>query len=56
MSNGKSLKAVAYGEVLWDVFTNEKKIGGAPIRVDLLKNKLMEKIVLDTNLLRFHVL
>ncbi|MCV9927855.1 carbohydrate kinase [Flavobacterium sp. LS1R49] len=35
MSNGKNLKAVAYGEVLWDVFGNEKKIGGAPLNVAL---------------------
>lgn len=35
MNNGKSLKAAAYGEVLWDVFENEKKIGGAPLNVAL---------------------
>ena len=35
MNNGKNLKAVAYGEVLWDVFDNEKKIGGAPLNVAL---------------------
>lgn len=35
MNNGKSLKAIAYGEVLWDVFDNEKKIGGAPLNVAL---------------------
>lgn len=35
MNNGKTLKAVAYGEVLWDVFANEKKIGGAPLNVAL---------------------
>lgn len=35
MNNGKKLKAVAYGEVLWDVFGNEKKIGGAPLNVAL---------------------
>jgi len=35
MNNGKSLKAVAYGEVLWDVFATEKKIGGAPLNVAL---------------------
>ncbi|MFH6935013.1 carbohydrate kinase [Flavobacterium sp. FlaQc-30] len=33
MSNIKKLKAVAYGEVLWDVFVNERKIGGAPLNV-----------------------
>jgi len=31
----KSFKAVCYGEVLWDVFGNEKKIGGAPLNVAL---------------------
>lgn len=35
MNNGKNLKAVAYGEVLWDIFGNEKKIGGAPLNVAL---------------------
>lgn len=35
MNNIKKLKAVAYGEVLWDVFDNEKKIGGAPLNVAL---------------------
>ena len=35
MNKGKNLKAVAYGEVLWDVFGTEKKIGGAPLNVAL---------------------
>jgi fructokinase len=35
MDNRKNLKAAAYGEVLWDVFANEKKIGGAPLNVAL---------------------
>ncbi|WP_426092847.1 carbohydrate kinase family protein [Flavobacterium sp. DSR3-2] len=35
MNNGYKLKAVAYGEVLWDVFDNEKQIGGAPLNVAL---------------------
>lgn len=35
MDNGKNLKAVAFGEVLWDVFGDEKKIGGAPLNVAL---------------------
>ncbi|MCV9928588.1 carbohydrate kinase [Flavobacterium sp. LS1R49] len=35
MNNRKRLKAVSYGEVLWDVFGNEKKIGGAPLNVAL---------------------
>lgn len=35
MNKVKKLKAVAYGEVLWDIFGNEKKIGGAPLNVAL---------------------
>lgn len=35
MNNDISLKAVAYGEVLWDVFEDNKKIGGAPLNVAL---------------------
>lgn len=35
MNNKKNLKAVAYGEVLWDVFGDQKKIGGAPLNVAL---------------------
>lgn len=35
MNNDKKLKAVAFGEVLWDIFDNEKKIGGAPLNVAL---------------------
>lgn len=35
MNHIKKLKAVAYGEVLWDVFDHEKKIGGAPLNVAL---------------------
>ncbi|MEO7975579.1 carbohydrate kinase [Flavobacterium sp.] len=35
MNKVKNLKAVAYGEVLWDVFGSEKKIGGAPLNVAL---------------------
>jgi fructokinase len=39
MKNRKDLRAIAYGEVLWDVFSNEKKIGGAPLNVALrMKN------------------
>lgn len=40
MSNEKKLKAIAYGEVLWDVFINEKKIGGAPLNVALRMRSL----------------
>lgn len=35
MNQNKNLKAVAYGEVLWDVFLDKKKIGGAPLNVAL---------------------
>ncbi|SHH75845.1 carbohydrate kinase family protein [Flavobacterium defluvii] len=40
MNNEKKLKAIAYGEVLWDVFDNEKKIGGAPLNVALRMKSL----------------
>jgi fructokinase len=40
MNIGKNLKAVCYGEVLWDVFANEKKIGGAPLNVALRMQSL----------------
>jgi fructokinase len=33
--NSKKVRAVAYGEVLWDVFENKKMIGGAPLNVAL---------------------
>jgi fructokinase len=33
MTTIKKLKAVAFGEVLWDVFTDKKKLGGAPLNV-----------------------
>lgn len=35
MDKGNKLKAVAFGEVLWDVFPTHKKIGGAPLNVAL---------------------
>ena len=35
MYNEGKLNAVCYGEVLWDVFANDKKIGGAPLNVAL---------------------
>ena len=40
MNNDKKLKAVAFGEILWDVFDNEKKIGGAPLNVALRMKSL----------------
>lgn len=40
MKNKKELKAVCFGEVLWDVFPTHKKIGGAPLNVALRMNSL----------------
>jgi len=40
MNNNKSLKAVSYGEVLWDVFPDDKRIGGAPLNVALRMKSL----------------
>ena len=46
MNNDKNLNAVAYGEVLWDVFGNEKKIGGAPLNVALRMKTLGCKVAM----------
>lgn len=35
MFNNKTIKAVSFGEVLFDVFESEKKIGGAPLNLAL---------------------
>lgn len=35
MHKNKNLKAVSYGEILFDVFEKEKKIGGAPLNLAL---------------------
>ena len=40
MNTGKKLKAVSYGEVLWDVFADGKKIGGAPLNLALRMQSL----------------
>ncbi len=40
MIKNNSLKAVCFGEVLWDVFPTHKKIGGAPLNVALRMNAL----------------
>lgn len=40
MKNKKELKAVCFGEVLWDIFGSEKKIGGAPLNVALRMKSL----------------
>ena len=47
MSDDKKLKAVAFGEVLWDIFDNEKKIGGAPLNVALR----MKALGVDSNMI-----
>ena len=40
MITAKKLKAVSYGEVLWDVFADGKKIGGAPLNLALRMQSL----------------
>ena len=35
-----SKKTICFGEVLWDMFPNEKIIGGAPLNVALRMNAL----------------
>ena len=55
MKNKKELKAVCFGEVLWDVFPAHKKIGGAPLNVALRLNSfgiqttIISKVGLDEN-------
>lgn len=36
----RDIKVASYGEILWDVFPDEKKIGGAPLNVALTMQKL----------------
>lgn len=43
----KQLKAVAFGEVLYDIFGNEKRIGGAPLNVALR----MKALGVDSNMI-----
>ena len=40
MKNKKEIKAVCFGEVLWDIFPTHKKIGGAPLNVALRLNSM----------------
>jgi fructokinase len=40
MKNKKELKAVCFGEVLWDIFPTHKKIGGAPLNVAFRMNSM----------------
>lgn len=55
MKNKNKLKAVCFGEVLWDVFPSHKKIGGAPLNVALRMNSLgvsttmISRVGLDEN-------
>ena len=50
-----SLKAVCFGEVLWDVFPTHKKIGGAPLNVALrlqnlgINTAIISKVGNDSN-------
>jgi fructokinase len=37
---GRKLKTVCFGEVLWDIFPEHKKIGGAPLNVAIRLNSL----------------
>ena len=46
MTNERSLKAVAFGEVLWDVFSDKKKIGGAPLNVALRMKSLGAEVTM----------
>ena len=48
MENNNNLKAVCFGEVLWDVFPSHKKIGGAPLNVALrMKNLGIESTIIS---------
>lgn len=46
MTNERSFKAVAFGEVLWDVFSDQKKIGGAPLNVALRMKSLGAEVTM----------
>ena len=39
-------KIVCFGEVLWDVFPTDKKIGGAPLNVALRLHSLKNKVAI----------
>ncbi len=48
MKKKNNLKAVCFGEVLWDVFPSHKKIGGAPLNVALrMKNLGIESTIIS---------
>lgn len=40
LRNNKQLRVACFGEVLWDIFDNGKKIGGAPLNVALRMKSL----------------
>lgn len=46
MTKKKKIKAVSFGEVLWDVFPTHKKIGGAPLNVALRMSALGTKVTM----------
>lgn len=46
MSKIEKIKAVSFGEVLWDVFPTHKKIGGAPLNVALRMNSLGAEVTM----------
>jgi fructokinase len=46
MSKVEKIRAVSFGEVLWDVFPTHKKIGGAPLNVALRMNSLGAEVAI----------
>lgn len=46
MNKEDKIKAVSFGEVLWDVFPTHKKIGGAPLNVALRMNSLGAEVTM----------
>lgn len=46
MNKGEKIKAISFGEVLWDVFPTHKKIGGAPLNVALRMNSLGAEVTM----------
>jgi fructokinase len=46
MNKEDKIKAVSFGEVLWDFFPTHKKIGGAPLNVALRMNSLGAEVTM----------
>lgn len=46
MNKEDKIKAISFGEVLWDVFPTHKKIGGAPLNVSLRMNSLGAEVTM----------